>query len=331
MMAGAIQCLDRREFLNQLDAFDAAAAVTPSVARCCSSSIWTVAADSFLHAGRDLRVYRKGDDWCALAYGDAFDHGSALQPLEVGWGFASPLVGARLDVQADLFKAALGDLDGHEPFTLLGGIHERLTVGHALRKAVKPPFRFRFIPATDCLTASLAGGEAGFLSRRSPKFRASLRNAARRAASAGITFERVAPDRDSAPAVFERLLAIDHATWKSKAGEGVFNDPEHRAFYRDVFLRASGRGLLSCFFAVKEGRDVGYLFGVVFGNTFRGFQMGYATDWRRLGIGNLLQMEAVKFAALAGIPTYDLGMETDYKARWAENRLELFFVLVQRH
>ena len=60
----------------------------------------------------------------------------------------------------------------------------------------------------------------------------------------------------------------------------------------------------------------------------RGFQMGFDASMRAMGAGNLVQFELIQALCDEGVEYYDLGMDMNYKRRWAENRLEFVNLLV---
>jgi CelD/BcsL family acetyltransferase involved in cellulose biosynthesis len=92
-----------------------------------------------------------------------------------------------------------------------------------------------------------------------------------------------------------------------------------QAFYAGVCARLAQRRALRFVFARLGGRDVGYLHGGSLGARFRGLQMSFDADHSALSVGNLLQLEAVRWLAGDGFECYDLGSaRSAYKRRWAE-------------
>jgi CelD/BcsL family acetyltransferase involved in cellulose biosynthesis len=91
-----------------------------------------------------------------------------------------------------------------------------------------------------------------------------------------------------------------------------------RLFYERALARLIPAGAFRGLVATIEGRDVGFVFGGVFGSTYRGLQVSFDADHRALGLGNVLQARLIERLAGEGITTYDLGSDIEYKARWAE-------------
>jgi CelD/BcsL family acetyltransferase involved in cellulose biosynthesis len=103
-----------------------------------------------------------------------------------------------------------------------------------------------------------------------------------------------------------------------------------REFYARMFPRLAARGALRLLFARRGGADVGYLSGGLAGATFRGLQFSFDDALRPLGLGNVLQLEMIARLARERVTAYDLGAESEYKTRWAEQRVPTIGVLARR-
>jgi CelD/BcsL family acetyltransferase involved in cellulose biosynthesis len=166
--------------------------------------------------------------------------------------------------------------------------------------------------------ASLEGGLDGFLARRSRAFRRNLRAAERRAGARGIEIERIVPaDPAAASAVYARALAVEPLSWKAQS-----ESPVHRgsmaAFYAEMLPRLAEQRRVRAVIARCAGEDVGYLYGGLIGGRFRGLQFSFADSLREVGLGNLLQLEMLRWLCEEGASCYDLGSRSAYKRRWAE-------------
>lgn len=171
----------------------------------------------------------------------------------------------------------------------------------------------------------LDDGYDTWLERRSPKFRRNLRRAERGAADAGLTIVDGADDPD----VFDRLLAIEQRSWKGLDGSGITGDAM-TVMYRTMVERLRAKERLLVHLAVLNGNDVGYILGGVRRRRYRGLQLSYTDDAANLSVGNVLQahqLAELDRRDLADV--YDLGMDFDYKRRWAD-RTETSIVLVIR-
>ena len=94
------------------------------------------------------------------------------------------------------------------------------------------------------------------------------------------------------------------------------------SFYDAMLRRLAPAHGARVMFAVHEGRDVGFIFGGMAGDVYRGQQFSYDQEWKDAGIGNLLQMEQVAWLCEQGAVRYDMGPLTGprmgYKAHWTE-------------
>ena len=304
-------------------ALDEAASATPGIATYCSASDWTLSAIAHLHAGRTPVVYRRDDAWVALSHGVHDDVGPYLQPLEADWGFASPLLGPDPRFAVELLGEVLRGAREWRVALLTG-----LPVGVASQVCTAMDRNNRVVmrEGIRCQVARIDDGTEGFLARRSAKHRANLRRDRRRAMEQGVYFELV--EGGDADALLARILAVERRSWKFRAGQSVLQSPRYRAFYGGVIARALKRGALRVVFARRHETDLAYVFGGIIEDRYRGFQLGYDDDEATLGLGNQVQFAMIEHLAAEGVRSYDLGMEMAYKARWADELLRLYTVVI---
>lgn len=316
------------ELRRDADDFDRAVAVTPGIDRFCSSSAWVLAADAALMGERDPWIWRSGAGWIAMAKADR-PGGRYVEPLELAWGLACPIVGpdpATLVDRALAVAAADPDWDA----LLLAGIAGSGSHAWALRQGLRPGWRLGRGPATARYVASLDGGVDGFLGRRSRNFRKGLRADQRAAAARGMTWEDVAVTADTATAALERVLAVERLSWKGRSGAGI-DQGAMRAFYEHMIGPLAARGAARLLVARVDERDAAFILGGVFAGEYRGLQFSYDADLRDLGLGNLGQLAQIERLVAEGVHTYDLGTAMEYKERWAEIVVETALLVVARH
>jgi CelD/BcsL family acetyltransferase involved in cellulose biosynthesis len=118
------------------------------------------------------------------------------------------------------------------------------------------------------------------------------------------------------------MLAVEARSWKGREGCGMDCEPA-RAFYGRMLARLAAGGNARAVFAVRDGVDLGYLFGGCVDGVFRGQQFSYDQAWAHASLGNVMQLEQLAWLAEAGARRYDLGPMMPYKARWAEQRIAL--------
>ena len=89
-----------------------------------------------------------------------------------------------------------------------------------------------------------------------------------------------------------------------------------------MIRRLAVRGAARVMFARHEGRDIGFIFGGMLGPCYRGQQFSYDAAWKDLSIGNLLQVEQVRWLCEEGAVRYDMGTASGeamaYKRHWTE-------------
>ena len=308
------------------DDFDREVAKTPGIDRFCSSSAWILAAAGALMPPRASFAFRGEHGYLAAMRGVHPAGFPYVEPVELAWGLASPLVG---EDAAALVGEVVPLLAARRDWQL--AIFAGLTVSGPQRRALDATLPARWERRRGQPTvrhvASLEGGIDGFLSRRSRELRKSLRKSQRAAKDAGVTFESVRGG--DARVLYDRIQAVEATSWKAGEGVGISTGPM-RAFYAAMLPRLVALGQQRTIFARLGDRDVGYILGAVWDREYRGLQFSYDEAHARLGIGGLLQYEQVVELCAEGVARYDLGTEMDYKRRWAEDIMETEMLVLVR-
>lgn len=298
------------------DDFDREVAVTPAIDRFCSTSAWVLAAAAALMPARAPFSFRGAHGYFAAMRGVHPAGFPYIEPIELAWGLAAPLIGRDPEALVDEVVAVLAGRRDWQLAILSGhtadGAHRR-----ALERALPPQWERRRGTPTLRHVASLDGGLDGFLARRSRELRKSIRKSLRAAEASGIVFESVRATRDAAGALYDRIQAVEARSWKSGEGVGISQGPM-RAFYNHMLPRLCERGQQRTLFAREGELDIGYILGAVFEGEYRGLQFSYDHERAHLGLGGLLQYHQVAELCVEGVGRYDLGTEMDYKRRWAE-------------
>jgi hypothetical protein len=311
------------------DDFDQEVAVTPAIDRFCSSSIWIHAAASALMPPRAPATYRGAEGYFAAMRGVHPAGFPYIEPLELAWGLASPLIGRDPMPLAEAVVAVLAARRDWQ-LAIFTGLTLEGPQRRALERVLPPRWERRTGTPTVRHVASLDGGIDGFLARRSRELRKSLRKSLRAAAGAGVCFESVRhASADDAAALYARIQAVEAASWKAREGVGISSGPM-RAFYEHMLPPLCAHGQQRIQFARLGDRDIGYILGAVFEGEYRGLQFSYDDDHAGLGIGGLLQYHQVVELCAEGVTRYDLGTEMDYKRRWAEEVMETEMLVVVR-
>lgn len=313
--------LSLAELRERHDAFAAAAERTSGVSPFCSGPHWQLAAFDRLSPeapARNSCVVERDGTW--LVFAEREREGYVL-PFEASWLFGSGLLGEAKGC-VDLLLETVSEAQSPSAFCLGG-----LMVGGPLHAAVRRlQYRsrlYREFPATDNMVIDLDADFEAWLTRRSKKFRRSLRAAE----VAGDGIEIVDASSDDPDAVFARILAVQQGSYKWREESDIFQMPAFADFYKTLLFSLAASGGLRVLFARRDGIDLAHIFGGVSGKGYRGLQMSYLEEARPLGLGNRLQLENLRRCAAEGVSRYDLGMPSDYKERWADRREEMVGVL----
>lgn len=324
-----MEAVPLERFERECGSFDALVSRAPEIDRFCSASDWILSARAAWTPGAETWI-RRGDAGYAVFLRHHDPTGVAiLHSFDSMWGFSCPLAGpdpVRLSAE---FVDCCREEEDWDLLVVTG-----LRVGSRLWTGLCEGFRGDFA-LYECgrirrWQASLEAGLDGYLAKRSAKFRQTLRSALRKAEALGI---EITPSYSPAPealdAHFERILAIERRSWKGSMQTGLLIR-EMEAFYRPLSRRMAARGALRVLFARLHGEDVGYVLGGVLDSTYRGFQFSFDDEYAELSLGNVIQYHQIRDMCDAGIRTYDLGIDMEYKRRWAEEPVDTVSLAVTR-
>ncbi|MEE2785982.1 MAG: GNAT family N-acetyltransferase [Myxococcota bacterium] len=291
---------------------------TPHIDHFCSSTYWVLPAVRHFEPDCAPFIFTHDDTFGAFM---TIEQGRGLTtalPLECGWGLAAPLIGADPDRSIGLLASAWRQRTEIDAI-ILAGLPPQPPWLHALSARFDRQCRIGLGERCIRRLASLSGGVDGFLSRRSAKFRRNLKAARRQVHEAGIRFESASTGTPNA--LFDRILEIEAHSWKGRLGEGLDQRPSCD-FYRDMVHRLRTDNACRLLFARQGERDVGFIFGAVVAQRYRGLQMSFDHTLKSLGLGNCLQYEMIELLCAEEVDIYDLGTDMPYKARWAEATFE---------
>lgn len=289
---------------------------------CCRTE-WQLAFHEAFAPRRNLCITQHESSLNAFAFRKQTKSGPLFEPVESSWLFGCPLLGP----QAIPMLAEL--LSSHPTASvLLSGmdIHDLRT--EQLLKTFGDRYDILHFDATTACRASLDGGLDGYLSRRSAKHRRGIRNAARRIREQGVYFERHAPSTQAqADTVYARIIAIEERSWKG-IGKCGMNKPPSLQFYSKMLRRMATSGGGRVMFAKHDAIDIGFIFGGLCGakaagNVYRGQQFSFADNWRKASLGNVLQLEQLRWLCEEQVARYDMGPLMDYKHHWTETEARI--------
>lgn len=296
----------------------------------CSCPSWQLAFHDSEGSQGYLLLEASQDSMIAFALkqivGGSLPPGIYLTPLESAWCFGCPVIGPDgVGLLRDALEFARSAVK-YPVNVMISGIRPGGVLSRRLRTLYGGRQRLHqnvMKHSEGCqASASLAGGLAGFLSRRSANLRSKLKKARRKANEAGVYFERVLPNSpELARETYGRMLLVERQSWKGLNHCGM-NEPGAREFYACLVMRLAARQKVRVIFARHEDKDIGYIFGGMAGRIYRGQQFSYADTWKDYSIGNLMQCEKIAWLCEDGAVRYDMGPIDDdamqYKHHWTE-------------
>ena len=301
----------------------------------CNGEAWQLSFQDAFSPKRRLLYAEYDGSVCIFAEFALSGRRIFLTPVESHWFFGCPLLGRdAVAILHNSFAFLEKSYGRNFPCFVFGGIRPRGVLARRLFASFGSRFTFYLHADGVQGCASLQGGVEGFLGRRSANHRAKVRKQMRRATEAGVTFERVIPANGlEASAAYRRIIAIERASWKGMEKCGMAESPS-REFYDIMLQRLSVTGAARIIFARHEERDIGFIFGSMAGNIYRGQQFSFDDAWRKAGIGNVLQMEKVRWLCETGAKRYDMGPVTgprmEYKLHWTEKRLPVETWIIEK-
>jgi hypothetical protein len=294
----------------------------------CCTPHWQLPFHDAFSPNRRLLIRSSSDSLIAFAEKIFSPANVYLTPIEPKWFFGNPLLGR---YAIDLLSDTICDVEAHYPLgfpkIVVSGLAPCGAVLRQLQKRLDSRFVFQRHSFDVQCAASLAGGLDGFLSRRSANHRRKLKKETVRAQRQGVCFERRLPATDEeADQVYARMIAVELRSWKGIHDCGMIGGAVED-FYR-LMLRMLARSKdARVIFARHEGRDIGFIFGGMAANIYRGQQFSFDNEWAAYSIGNLMQLEQIAWLCEEGASRYDmgplLGYRMGYKEHWTEKRYRI--------
>lgn len=164
----------------------------------------------------------------------------------------------------------------------------------------------------------------GYLAERSPRRRADLRRAFRRAGGEeSVTLEVVSPSQREFPTHFQRFLDIEDANWKGRNGSSLVRRPELRQFFEMLGGHLSGTGRLKLFFLRIDGRLAAAQYCLLENARLWTLKVGYDEEFARCSPGLLLTSAVIRHCCESEISGYEfLGTDESWVRPWATGSRE---------
>jgi hypothetical protein len=277
------------------------------------------------------QVYIHQEGGSALAFKVDLAHTmEAWGPLDGGFG-ACPFLGEHA---VELLGDRLAQAHRSHPDEInICGVDRGSSIERKLVPTLGRRYKLSWHHGFTTRAASLEGGLEGYLARRCARLCKNLRRESRRATKVGIRFERVRPSTPSgARTQLRRMLDIERDTWKAvKSANSITRE---RSLNAALLARLSMTQDARIIYARRGDEDVGFIFGGVAAGTYAGLHFCYREAWANYSIGNLLQVEKIRWLAEEGMERYDMGIAGEgrlaYKARWAERSTPFHIITLSR-
>lgn len=168
-----------------------------------------------------------------------------------------------------------------------------------------------------------------YLATRSPKFRATIRRAIRKAEQEGIYQERYRAVTDTArpfcpnEELYDQCVDLARRTWQGGSSTGTTISHEETAeYFRECFVKASRCGMLDLMTLKRDGKLIAFSYNHHHQGRLLGMRMGYEPDCKRLSPGVALLGMQIRDSIRRGDSQIDLGSEHgDVKKRWINRTL----------
>ncbi len=298
---------------------------TPLIDPWCSGPDWFLPAHEAFNEGAVPLTWSESGTGAILLSQTSMDDGAVVVAgLEPMWGFASPLIGPNLPDLAEFATEQLRNVDRWDICMIAG-----LPLDEDLARAMAQPFaslgQVQAVYGIVRQVADVSTGHDNWFETRSARFRKAIRQTEKRAHAVGVTFVDVSAD----PTAYRRCVAIEGTSWKGMSADGITSPGMHR-FYEVMTERLQRQGRLRATVAMIDGQDVGYIFGGVRNQRYRGLQLSFAETARSLSVSHLLQHHTLRAIVDEGVQTYDMGMDMEYKQRWATHEQPSMSLIIHR-
>lgn len=297
--------------------FDSLLLNTEGIDSFCSSSAWAESSRRAFMPHAQLAVYRHRSAKAVFAVTQMPEGHRMLLPLDATWSLSSSIaaVNAARDVP-DLVSQILEDRFAVD-FCIISGIRAESTlyqlVVNALATKMVP---VTHMPPAHRAVADISEGFDAWFARRSSKFRASIRRAERATTAEKIRFESL-PISSISTELMRTFHDIETRSWKGKAHTGI-TEKSMASFCENFLKLTAERGQTRVILAYDEQTPIGFVLGAVSQAGYRGAQMSFDNAYRKIGLGNMMQIKMIDSLIDSEVVTYDLGSSMPYKLRWAD-------------
>lgn len=150
--------------------------------------------------------------------------------------------------------------------------------------------------------------------------RSDLRRARRKAEQLGpVTTEIHTPDLCDLPRLLDTAFEVEALSWKGAEGTALAHDADRAVFYRQYAQAACVEGILRIGFLRIGNRVAAMQLAIEHGSGFWLLKVGYDERFATCSPGMLLMRETIRYAAEAGLRTYEfLGHAETWTRIWTK-------------
>lgn len=202
----------------------------------------------------------------------------------------------------------------------------RVPAGSSALAAIEHAYRaargvVRVTPAGSCPYIRLDDTWAEPDRRLSPRRRADLRRAQRRAENLGeLSWELLSPGAPGLDALLQEAFRVEAAGWKGHAQTALAHDATRAAFYRKYAAAAAAAGTLRLCFLRIGGQAAAMQLAVEVGDRLWLLKIGYDERFARCSPGSLLLRRTIADAAARGLRAYEfLGQSSEWTRVWTRD------------
>lgn len=181
--------------------------------------------------------------------------------------------------------------------------------------------RIRYLLRTEppSYVLRLPDGYSAYLAARSAKFRNHLKRVEKKilARRADVTVLVPRQSTVGVAEVFDRILAIEHASWKHAHGWAMSSESATTAFWRQVCESIWAEGRAHVQFLAIDGRPAAYNLGYVVGDTYAYLKTTFASEFREMGAATFLRARLIEDLIARGIRLVDFpGEPYEWERQW---------------
>jgi hypothetical protein len=155
----------------------------------------------------------------------------------------------------------------------------------------------------------------------SSRRRSDFRRMRRKAEKAGtVTSEVLVPTSSNLESLLQEAFSVEASSWKGREGTALAKDEQQAEFFREYARLACERGMLRLCFLRIDGQAVAMQIAIEEGGGFWLMKIGYDEEFSRCSPGILLMAETIRYAAKAGLASYELlGNEASWTRTWTRH------------